>query len=158
MTLRALILFFLVTCLPAQAQVFDDYAPAPRMHSRAFLLVDLLSGTVLAEKNADERIEPASLTKLMTAYVVFEALDQQRLTMDQQVIVSETAWRAPGSRMFLEPDTKVSVQDLLKGLIVQSGNDAAIVAADSRFEVRPQPDCHHEHHHFSSGRPRLSRR
>ena len=131
MTLRALILFFLVACLPAQAQVFDDYASLPRLHSRAYLLVDLLSGTVLAEKNADERIEPASLTKLMTAYVVFEALDQKRLSLDQKVTVSEAAWHAPGSRMFLEPDTEVSVQDLLKGLIVQSGNDAAIVLAEA---------------------------
>lgn len=131
MTLRALILFCLVACLPARAQVFDGYAPAPSLHSRAYLLVDLLSGKILAEKNADERLEPASLTKLMTAFVVFEALDQKRLTMDQQVTVSEAAWRAPGSRMFLEPDTKVSVQDLLKGLIVQSGNDAAIVLAEA---------------------------
>ena len=131
MTLRALILFCLVACLPAKAQVLDDYASPPSLHSRAYLLVDLLSGAVLAEKNADERIEPASLTKLMTAYVVFEALDQKRLSIDQQVLVSEAAWRAPGSRMFLEPDTKVSVEELLKGLIVQSGNDAAIVLADA---------------------------
>ena len=128
--LRALILFF-AACLPAQAQVFGEYAPPPSLSSRAFLLVDLQSGTVLAEKQADERIEPASLTKLMTAYLVFEALYQKRLTMGQQVKVSKKAWQASGSRMFLEPDSEVSVEDLLKGLIVQSGNDAAIVLAEA---------------------------
>ncbi len=130
MTLRALILFF-AACLPAQAQVFDEYVSPPSLHSRAYLLVDLQSGTVLAEKNADERIEPASLTKLMTAYLVFEALYQKRLTMQQKVMVTERAWRAPGSRMFLEPDREVSIEELLKGLIVQSGNDAAIVLAET---------------------------
>jgi D-alanyl-D-alanine carboxypeptidase (penicillin-binding protein 5/6) len=128
--LRALILF-LAVCLPAHAQVFGDYASPPSLHSRAFLLVDLQSGAVLAEKNADERIEPASLTKLMTAYLVFEALEQKRLTMGQKLTVSTEAWQTPGSRMFLEPDSEVAVEDLLKGLIVQSGNDAAIVLAEA---------------------------
>jgi D-alanyl-D-alanine carboxypeptidase (penicillin-binding protein 5/6) len=130
MMLRALILF-LAVCLPAQAQVFDEFSSPPSLYSRAFLLVDLQSGAVLAQKNADERIEPASLTKLMTAYLAFEALYQKRLTLQQKVVVSEKAWRAPGSRMFLEPDSEVSVEDLLKGLIVQSGNDAAIVLAET---------------------------
>ncbi|UCD68049.1 MAG: D-alanyl-D-alanine carboxypeptidase [Betaproteobacteria bacterium] len=130
MTLRALILI-LAACLPAQAQVFDDHSSPPSLYSRAFLLVDLQSGAVLAEKNADQRIEPASLTKLMTAYLVFEALYQKRLTLQQEAVVSQKAWRAPGSRMFLEPGTEVSVENLLKGLIVQSGNDAAIVLAET---------------------------
>ncbi len=130
MMLRALILL-IATCLPVQAQVLDEYSSLPSLYSRAFLLVDLQSGAVLAQKNADERIEPASLTKLMTAYLVFEALYQKRLTLQQKVIVSEKAWRAPGARMFLEPDSEVSVEDLLKGLIVQSGNDAAIVLAET---------------------------
>lgn len=95
------------------------------------MLIDSQSGAILAEKNADERIEPASLTKLMTAYVVFDALRQKRLTMTQRVRVSEKAWRAPGSRMFLEPDSEVSVDELLKGLIIQSGNDAAIALAQA---------------------------
>ncbi|MGD2139147.1 MAG: D-alanyl-D-alanine carboxypeptidase family protein [Burkholderiales bacterium] len=129
MTLRALILLFFAVCLPVHAQVFGNYVSPPSLDSRAFLLVDLSSGAVLAQKNADERIEPASLTKLMTAYLVFQAFDQKRLTMDQKLRVSEKAWQAPGSRMFLEPDTEVSVSDLVQGLIVQSGNDAAIVLA-----------------------------
>ncbi len=128
--LRALILF-IAACLPAHAQVFSEVVPPPGLHSRAFMLVDLQSGTVLAEKNADQRIEPASLTKLMTAYLVFEALYQKRLSMGQKLTVSEQAWRAPGSRMFLDPGSEVAVEDLLKGLIVQSGNDAAIVLAEA---------------------------
>ena len=130
LSLRALILF-VAASLPAYAQVFSEVAPPPGMHSRAFMLVDLQSGTVLAEKNADQRIEPASLTKLMTAYLAFEALYQKRLSMGQKLTVSEQAWRAPGSRMFLDPDSEVTVEDLLKGLIVQSGNDAAIVLAEA---------------------------
>ena len=126
--LRAVILF-LCCSLPSQAQVFAEPQP-PGLNSRAFILLDLQSGAVLAQKNADDRIEPASLTKLMTAYLVFEALYQKRLTMQQKLPVSEKAWRAPGSRMFLEPDTEVTVEELLKGLIVQSGNDAAIVLAE----------------------------
>ncbi len=128
--LRAVILFFSV-CLPLYAQVFSDLAPPPELNSRAFLLIDLQSGAVLAERNADERIEPASLTKLMTAYLAFEALYQKRITMQQKLPVSVKAWQAPGSRMFLEPDTEVTVEALLKGLIVQSGNDAAIVLAEA---------------------------
>ncbi len=128
--LRYLALF--VVCLPAFGQVFSEHnPPPPSVLSRAFLLVDSQSGTVLAEKNADERIEPASLTKLMTAYLVFDALRQKRLTMEQRVHVPEKAWRAPGSRMFLEPDSEVSIEELLKGLIVQSGNDAAITLAEA---------------------------
>ena len=123
-------LALLVVCLPAFGQVFDEYPPPPPdLLSKAFVLVDSRSGAVLAEKDADGRIEPASLTKLMTAYVAFDALRQKHLTMTQLVRVPEKAWRAPGSRMFLEPGSEVSVEDLLKGLIVQSGNDAAITLA-----------------------------
>jgi D-alanyl-D-alanine carboxypeptidase (penicillin-binding protein 5/6) len=129
LSLRALILF-VAACLPAHAQVFSELVPPPSLHSRAFVLVDLLSGTVLAEKNADQRIEPASLTKLMTAYLVFEAVYQKRLSMGQKLTVSEAAWGTAGSRMFLDPGSEVTVEDLLKGLIVQSGNDAAIVLAE----------------------------
>ncbi len=129
--MRALhFLVLLFVCLPAVGQVFDEYTPPPPgLASRAFLLIDPQSGAVLAEKNADERVEPASLTKLMTAYVVFDALRQKRLTMTQRLHVPENAWRAPGSRMFLEPDSEASVEELLKGLIIQSGNDAAITLA-----------------------------
>lgn len=128
--LRYLVLFFV--CLPVFGQAFDEYnSRTLNLLSRAFVLFDTRSGIVLAEKNADERIEPASLTKLMTAYLVFDALRQKRLTMTQRVRVSEQARHAPGSRMFLELDSEVSIDALLKGLIVQSGNDAAIVLAEA---------------------------
>jgi D-alanyl-D-alanine carboxypeptidase (penicillin-binding protein 5/6) len=128
--LRYLVLF--AVCLPAFGQVFDERdSRPPDLFAKAFVLVDMRTGVVLAEKNADERIEPASLTKLMTAYLVFDALRQKRLTLTQRVKVSEQARRAPGSRMFVELDSEVSNEDLLKGLIVQSGNDAAIVLAEA---------------------------
>lgn len=105
--------------------------PAPQVEARAWLLTDLLSGQSLAEQAADARVEPASLTKLMTAYLVFTALKEGRLRPDQTLPVSERAWRVEGSRMFLDPRQPAKVDDLLKGLIVQSGNDASIVLAEA---------------------------
>lgn len=104
--------------------------PAPDIAARAFLLMDFQSGQVLQSQKADERIEPASLTKLMTAYLTFTALRQGRLKNDQTLPVSEKAWRAEGSRMFIQPNTPVRVDDLMKGMIVQSGNDACITLAE----------------------------
>jgi D-alanyl-D-alanine carboxypeptidase (penicillin-binding protein 5/6) len=102
----------------------------PEIAAKSYLLVDFSSGKVLAEKNADEQIEPASITKLMTAYAVYKELAANRLSMDDMVKVSEKAWRMGGSKMFIEVDTSVSVHDLLKGLIIQSGNDATIALAE----------------------------
>lgn len=104
--------------------------PAPDIAARAYLLMDYQSGQVLQSQKADERIEPASLTKLMTAYLTFTALKQGRLKNDQTLPVSEKAWRAEGSRMFIQPNTPVRVDDLMKGMIVQSGNDACITLAE----------------------------
>ncbi len=104
--------------------------PAPDIAARAYLLMDFQSGQVLQAQKADERIEPASLTKLMTAYLTFTALKQGRLKIDQTLPVSEKAWRAEGSRMFIQPNTPVPVDDLMKGMIVQSGNDACITLAE----------------------------
>jgi len=104
--------------------------PAPDIAARAYLLMDFQSGQVLQAQKADERIEPASLTKLMTAYLTFTALKQGRLKIDQTLPVSEKAWRAEGSRMFIQPNTPVRVDDLMKGMIVQSGNDACITLAE----------------------------
>jgi serine-type D-Ala-D-Ala carboxypeptidase (penicillin-binding protein 5/6) len=112
--------------VPAQAAVM---APPP-VAARAYLLMDVTSGQVLAEHISDEPVEPASLTKLMTAYVVFEALQKKQITLEQTFTVSERAWRMPGSRMFVEPGMQVPVLDLLKGMIVQSGNDATTVLAE----------------------------
>ncbi len=103
---------------------------APDIPARGYLLMDMHSGRVLAEKNADKRMEPASLTKIMTAHVVFEELAHGNLKLDELVHVSEKAWKQEGSRMFIEVNSKVSVGDLLKGLIIQSGNDAAVALAE----------------------------
>jgi D-alanyl-D-alanine carboxypeptidase (penicillin-binding protein 5/6) len=102
----------------------------PAVAASAWLVTDLLSGQVLAGANADERRDPASLTKLMTAYRVFAALRARTITSAQMVNVSPRAWKAEGSRMFVEPRKAVSVDELLRGLIVQSGNDAAIALAE----------------------------
>jgi len=92
--------------------------------------MDFNTGWALAEHNADERIEPASLSKLMTAFVVFDRLKEGALKLDDPVHVSEKAWRTGGSRMFVQVNSNVAVEDLLKGLIVQSGNDAAVALAE----------------------------
>jgi D-alanyl-D-alanine carboxypeptidase (penicillin-binding protein 5/6) len=107
-------------------------APAPPVvDARAWLLLDATSSQPIASRDADERIEPASLTKLMTAYLAFQALKGQSLALGQTIRVSERAWRARGSRMFIEPRMPVTVEALLHGLIVQSGNDACIALAEA---------------------------
>jgi len=112
--------------LPSWAQ-----APAPpAIAAAAWTLVDVTSGQTIASQRTDERRDPASLTKLMTAYLVFGALRQKAILPSQMVNVSERAWRAEGSRMFIEPRKSVSVDELLHGMIVQSGNDASIALAE----------------------------
>jgi len=105
--------------------------PAPEIDARAWLLIDNDSSLPLALKNPDVRIEPASLTKLMTAYLAFSTIKEGRLALNQSLPVSEKAWRAEGSRMFLDPKKPAIVEDLLKGMIVQSGNDACITLAEA---------------------------
>lgn len=102
----------------------------PQVAAKNYLLVDFDSGRILAEKDADVQIEPASITKLMTAYVVYNELETGRLDMNEQVTISEKAWRMGGSRMYVEVGTKVTVESLLKGLIIQSGNDASVALAE----------------------------
>jgi D-alanyl-D-alanine carboxypeptidase (penicillin-binding protein 5/6) len=116
----------------ADAQLAPAAAvPPPPIAAKSYLLVDVLSGQALVAQNADEPREPASLTKLMTAYLVFGALRDKQLVPSQMVSVSERAWRAEGSRMFIDPKKSVSVDELLRGEIVQSGNDAAIALAEA---------------------------
>jgi len=105
--------------------------PAPVLAARAWFSVDMTSDQVVVASAPDTQVEPASLTKIMTAYVVFNALKESRLTLDQQVPVSEAAWRTGGSRMFIEPRKAVTVHELLQGMIVQSGNDAAVALAET---------------------------
>ena len=103
---------------------------APQVDARAYIVVDYRTDKILAAKDATARMEPASLTKLMTAYIVFQELAAGKLKLDEQVTVSEHAWRSEGSRTFIELGKPVSVQDLILGMIVQSGNDATIALAE----------------------------
>jgi D-alanyl-D-alanine carboxypeptidase (penicillin-binding protein 5/6) len=103
----------------------------PSVIGRSWILGDVTSGQVLAAQKAEERIEPASLTKLLTAYVVFAALREKKLALEQQVNVSERAARVPGSRMFIQPRRPVSVDELIQGMVVESGNDACIALAEA---------------------------
>ena len=102
----------------------------PKLAATSFLLIDFNSGRILAEKNITKKVEPASITKLMTAYVVYKEIESARLSLEEDVIISKKAWRMKGSKMFVEVGKKVTVEKLLKGLIVQSGNDATVALAE----------------------------
>jgi D-alanyl-D-alanine carboxypeptidase (penicillin-binding protein 5/6) len=120
--------------LPAPAVAQNAALPPvpapPAMPARAHILMDFHSGEVLSENAADERLDPASITKLMTAYAVFAELRKGEMSLDDMVMVSERAWRTGGSRMFIEVGTRVSVGDLIRGMIIQSGNDASVALAE----------------------------
>jgi serine-type D-Ala-D-Ala carboxypeptidase (penicillin-binding protein 5/6) len=102
----------------------------PALDARSFILIDYDSGRVLAESKSDEKMEPASITKLMTGYLAFQALKEKRLGLDEPVTISERAWKAEGSRTFAQVGTQIPAQVLIKGMIVQSGNDATIALAE----------------------------
>jgi D-alanyl-D-alanine carboxypeptidase (penicillin-binding protein 5/6) len=131
---RLLLLCLLcLAVLPATAQK-PPFQAAPQdlsVAAKSYVLIDFQTRQTLTGQNAHERIEPASLTKLMTAYVVFGALYQKRISLAQAVPVSERAWRTQGSRMFIEPNRPVTVDELVRGMIVQSGNDASIALAEA---------------------------
>ena len=105
--------------------------PAPAIAAKAWITVDVTSGQIVASSNPDMKIEPASLTKIMTAYVAFTAIKEKRLSLEQQANVSQIAWKTRGSRMFIEPRKPVTVDELLKGVIIQSGNDASVALAEA---------------------------
>ncbi|WP_396431026.1 D-alanyl-D-alanine carboxypeptidase family protein [Limnohabitans sp.] len=113
-------------CFSAQAQMPQP----PEVAAKAYLLIDVTANQVLAAKDLDMAVEPASLTKLMTAYLVFDALKSRKIDLKQTLPVSERAWKMPGSRMFIDPKMRVPVEDLIKGMIVQSGNDATVALAE----------------------------
>ena len=125
--LRALAAPILVLfCFAAAAQ-----APQPpEIAARSYLLLDVTANQMLAARDIDVPVEPASLTKLMSAYIVFDALRSKKIDLKQTLPVSERAWKMPGSRMFIDPSMKVPVEDLIKGMIVQSGNDATVALAE----------------------------
>jgi D-alanyl-D-alanine carboxypeptidase (penicillin-binding protein 5/6) len=122
---------------PARSAPATPPAPAapanplsPETTARQLIIADIASGTILLEKNADERMPPSSMSKIMTAYVVFEALRRGDLRLEDTLPVSERAWRMQGSKMFVPLGDRVKVEDLLRGMIIQSGNDACIVLAE----------------------------
>jgi D-alanyl-D-alanine carboxypeptidase (penicillin-binding protein 5/6) len=123
----------LAVSLFSLTNVFAQAVPAPTLDAKSWLLLDATSGQVLASRDATERIEPASLTKIMTAYLAFSAIKEKRLDANQMVNVSVKAWRVDptSSKMFIDPAMPVKVEDLLYGLIVQSGNDAAVALAEA---------------------------
>jgi len=108
-----------------------DIPPAPALATKAYLLRDFNSGNIIAQQSPNERVEPASLTKIMTAYLVFKAIKNGYLKPEQTVPVSTKAWKAEGSRMFIEPNKPVTVDELLHGMIIQSGNDASMALAEA---------------------------
>ena len=125
-------IFLFLIAVVASAASFAQlpHPSAPAISARSFLLLDVQSRQELAGQKADERVEPASLTKLMTAYLTFAALKQKQIQPAQVVPVSERAWKIEGSRMFIEPRRPVTVDELMRGMIVQSGNDACIALAE----------------------------
>ena len=122
---------FAALALCAAALTAHAQSPQPpEVAAKAYLVMDVSSGQILAGKDMDAPVEPASLTKLMSAYVVFDALRAKKITLTQTLPVSERAWKTPGSRMYIDPKMQVPVEDLIKGMIVQSGNDATVALAE----------------------------
>ena len=132
--IRALLAFtlsaFAAAWAPLQAHAQSPAPEAPEIAAKAYLLLDVTANQILASRDLDMPVEPASLTKLMSAYLVFDALKSKKIDMKQTLSVSERAWKMPGSRMFIDPKMKVPVEDLIKGMIIQSGNDATMALAE----------------------------
>ena len=122
--------FFLAITAALSLSVAAQALPPPEIAAKSFLLLDVTANQMLAEKDIDMPVEPASLTKLMTAYLVFDALRGKKIALTQALPVSERAWKMGGSRMFIDPKMQVPVEDLIKGMIVQSGNDATVALAE----------------------------
>ena len=127
--MRPNIFVFIFLLLASFTLQSAEVAPPPALAVKAYLLRDFNSNTDIVSYKKDERIEPASLTKIMTAYLVFDAIQQGHLKLDQTLPVSERAWKIEGSKMFIEPNKPVTVDELLHGMIIQSGNDASITLA-----------------------------
>ncbi len=120
----------LVSCFLVVPLAMAQVPQAPEIAARSYLLVDVTANQILAAKDIDTPVEPASLTKLMTEYLVFDALKAKKIDLKQTFGVSERAWKMPGSRMFIDPKMQVPVEDLIKGMVVQSGNDATMALAE----------------------------
>jgi D-alanyl-D-alanine carboxypeptidase (penicillin-binding protein 5/6) len=124
-------LLLLAATAPARAALAPPVPPPPKFEATSWVLMDQQSGQVLVGQRADDAVEPASITKLMTAYAVFHALKDGKLRLDTEVPISERAWRSEGSRTYLDLDSRVRVDVLVQGMIVQSGNDATIALAEA---------------------------
>jgi D-alanyl-D-alanine carboxypeptidase (penicillin-binding protein 5/6) len=131
MFMKRLTSILLLVLMAAMGSLAQAQVAPPALTARSWLLLDVNSGQVLASHEPDRKVEPASLTKLMTAYLAFAALREKRLAPDARPMVSQRAYRAIGSRMFIEPGSPASVEELLRGMIIQSGNDASIVLAEA---------------------------
>ena len=130
LSLFALVTFVFNLFFLAAANAATPIPAPPQVAAKNYILVDFNSGRLLAEKDADAQVEPASITKLMTAYAIYKELESGRLSMDDMVTISEKAWRMGGSRMYVEVGKQVSVRELMKGLVIQSGNDATVALAE----------------------------
>ena len=128
--LRRLVGSTLLLVAVFSAPAFAQAPQVPEIAARSYLLLDVTANQILAAKDIDSPVEPASLTKLMTEYLVFDALRSKKIDMKQTFGVSERAWKMPGSRMFIDPKMQVPVEDLIKGMVVQSGNDATMALAE----------------------------
>ena len=127
----------LVTPAPPAAPTVQTVPAPPQVPTKAYVLIDYSTGRVLAEQNARTPMEPASITKLMTGYLVFQAIRDKRLRLDEEVVISEHAWRSEGSRTFVQVGSRVPAEVLIKGMIVQSGNDATIALAERVAGTEP---------------------
>jgi len=128
--LFSILLVFCIASAAAPLQASSLIPSPPELGADSYILMDIQSGRVLVEKNADQRVAPASLTKMMTAYIADREMEAGRLSMDEETTVSVNAWKTGGSRMFLKEGTKVTVRELMHGIIVQSGNDASVALAE----------------------------
>ncbi len=130
-TCRFLFLLFLVSFVTAHAEEADILTPSvPTIAASSFILEDFNTGKILAENNADTKLAPASLTKILTVYVVFNEIKNGHLKLTDKVTISQNAWKTSGSKMFVKVNDQVEVQDLIKGVIIQSGNDASVALAE----------------------------
>lgn len=131
MKIIQLLIMNLCLCLSAVSYSQVAGTPkAPSIDANSYILMDFNSGTLLAEFDIDKQVEPASITKMMTAYVVFSELKSGNLKPEEEVLVSEKAWRTGGSKMFIEVNKKISVENLIKGMVIQSGNDACVALSE----------------------------
>ncbi len=131
MMLRAMFRYLVLLLIVSAASAQNTPLPAPpSVAASSYILMDYHSDTVLSKSNENLQVEPASITKMMTAYVVFSEIRAGQLSLNDEVIVSEKAWRTGGSKMFIEVDKKVKVEDLIRGMIIQSGNDACVALAE----------------------------